>query len=258
MNGAFYIGATGLDAQQRALDVVSNNISNINTTAYKRSSARFSELLVGAHSLADGETVIRSFRGDGMNGVEVASAPRVWTQGDLRQTASELDLAIDGAGFIPVMAAEGRSLLWRGGALKLSGDGYLATADGLPLQAMIAVPQDAKAVVIARDGTVSATIDGQAEPRELGKIDLAYMADPSLLTEAGAGYFESDDPSAVSVVAAGEEGAGFLVQGSLEGANVELSAEMIQLLVLQRAYAASAQVVQAGDTLMAISNSLRR
>lgn len=253
MNGAFYIGATGLDAQQRALDVIANNISNINTTGFKRSSVRFSELVSRPAATADGPQGTTT-----LSGVIVEATPKVWSQGGMRRTGQTLDLAIDGNGFIELLGPAGRTMLWRGGALKVNADGYLASSDGLPLHAMVAVPNGAKALKIDSDGTVSAPIDGQQGDQVLGKIDVVMVSDPGALAETGSGYFELSDPSLLLAGSAGEAGAGLFVQGSLEGANVELSDEMIQLLLVQRAYAANAQVIQAGDQLMSINNGLRR
>lgn len=257
MNGAFYIGATGLDAQQRALDVVAHNIANINTAAYKRSGIRFSELTA---TFRDGNDMPLApvQRSDLLGGVALTATPRIWTQGDLRQTDGQLDIALDGPGFIELMGANGRTLLWRGGTLKINEDGFLATSDGALLKTMISVPQDATDLVIARDGTVTAVVDGEEGSQQVGRLDVVLVKDPDRLAEAGQGYYEAADAADVLTVEAGEDGAGVFVQGALEQANVQLSDEMVTLLLLQRAYAASAQVVQAGDQLMSIANNLRR
>lgn len=257
MNGAFYIGAVGLSAEQRALDVAANNIANINTPAFKRSSARFSELVM---PLRDGSGMPIPARADGSGfaGVAVDAASRVWSQGDMRQTGQAMDIAIDGPGFIELMGSAGRTLLWRGGTMKINGDGYLAAADGTPLRAMISVPQEATELAIDRDGKVSALLSAEEGRREIGRIDVVVAKDPDSLAAVGSGYFETSDESAVQSVDAGEEGGGVFAQGMLEQANVQLSDEMVTLLLLQRAYAADAQLVQAGDQLMAIANGLRR
>lgn len=256
MNGAFYIGAAGLNAQQRALDVISNNIANINTIGFKRSAVRFSDLVVPSENLAAFDTV-RSEGGQGL-GAAARSAAHVWTQGDLRQTGQSMDLAIEGEGFIEMMGPAGETLLWRGGTLKVNADGYLAASDGTMLHAMISVPRDTNAIAIARDGTVTATAEGEAGSVEIGRIDLVLIKDKDSLGDTGGGYYRSDDAANLYTVEPQREGGGALVQGALETANVQLSDEMVSLLLMQRAYAANAQVVQAGDQLMGILNSLRR
>ena len=255
MNGAFYVGAIGLDAQQRALDVVANNIANINTGGFKRSAVRFVDLVPPMRG-ASGDPVAAARRGDALAGAMIASTPQIWTQGPLQQTGSSLDLAINGEGFIEVMGPAGRDVLWRGGTLQVNADGYLAATDGTPLRAMISVPQGTTALTIAPDGTVSGNANGTVE--QLGHIDLVMSRAPETLVADGNGYYEAADPADLVTARPGEDGTGVLVQGSLEGSNVELADEMTNLLLMQRAFAANAQVVQAGDQMMSIVNQLRR
>src|SRR6478752_541756 len=213
MNGAFYIAATGLRSQQSALDVTANNIANLNTPGFKRVKVRFSELVspTGAPTLG-GAGVTPS-------GVSADSAQRVFTQGDLRDTGGAMDLAIRGDGFIELMGPSGRSLLWRGGALKVDEEGFLAASNGMALRAMIAVPTGADDLKISADGRVTASLDGQA-PSEIGRIDLAMVRDAESLTATGDGVFELAENGAVTSVGAGEGGGGVFVQGASEASNV--------------------------------------
>lgn len=252
MNGAFYIGATGLHAQQRALDVVANNIGNINTTAFKRSEVRFSELVTPGLHAGTAEGKVKP----GFAGVVLQATPRVWTPGDLQQTSDAAHIAIDGAGFIEVMGPEGRGLLWRGGILKVNSDGFLATEDGMTLRSMISMPNEGGAVSIDRSGVVS--IDGVNGIEEIGRIELTMVKDLSALSAFGSGYYEAQHAGDIYTVAAGEEGGGTFAQGALEGSNVQLSDEMVRLMLFQRVFASSAQIVQAGDQLMSIVNNLRK
>jgi flagellar basal-body rod protein FlgG len=256
MNGVFYIGATGLGAQQRALDVVGHNVANINTPAFKRSAVRFAELTATRTEAAD-FALAPPQGGDLLAGVMLGPSARVWTQGDLRRTDGRLDVAIDGAGFIELIGQNGRTLLWRGGTLRISEDGYLATSDGVPLKTVIAVPREATDIEIARDGTITAVLEEEGAVR-IGRLDVVVTDDPQSLIEAGQGYYETLDAAAVRTTEAGEEGAGVFVQGAVEQSNIELADEMVTLLLLQRAYAASAQLVQVGDQLISIANNLRR
>lgn len=253
MNGAFYIGATGLGAQQRALDVTANNIANINTPAFKRTGVRFSELVTGP-GLVDG---LAPMAQPGLAGVAAADFPRIYEQGDLRETGDPLSIAIKGDGLIELMGARGETLLWRGGAMKVNADGYLSTASGLPLKAMISVPQGATALTIDRDGVVTAAEDGGVS-REIGRIDLVVVKDAASLETLGEGVYRVEDIQNLITATPGEDGAGLIVQGSVETSNVELADEMVMMLLVQRAYAANAQVIQAGDQLMSIANNLRR
>ncbi len=255
MNGAFYIGAVGLDAQQQALNVVANNVANINTAGFKRQSIQFADLVSPTQDLGENDTNLTSQIGGGA-GVMLAATPHVWTQGPLTQTGKPLDVAISGDGFLEVLGPSGSNLLWRGGSLQVNQDGQLATADGNALRAMISVPQGAQNLLISSNGAVSAQIG--TETKELGQLDIALAKDPSSLIDEGSGYYAAQDANDLTIVKPGEEGGGTFVQGSLETSNVSLSDEMVNLIVLQRAYGASAQVVQAGDQLMSIVNGLRR
>lgn len=257
MNGAFYVGATGLRAQQRALDVTANNIANMNTPAFKRSEVRFSELVSTPYDPAGGLRIQGEDLSSTLQGVRTSTSSRVFTQGDLRQTGKPLDLAIDGDGFIELIGPGGQDALWRGGTLKVNADGYLAAANGMPLKGMISVPAEASTISIGRDGRVQAQIKGEA-PAEIGRIDLVLPKDLSALTAQGEGLYHVENAADLVTVAAGEDGGGVLTQGSIEVSNVELSDEMVTLLLMQRAYSANAQVVQAGDQLMGIVNSLKR
>jgi len=257
MNGAFYIGATGLRSQQSALDVIANNIANINTPAFKRSEVRFSELVTPLTDSARTDLAAPDLASL-MAGVSMTSSPRVFEQGDLRQTDKPLDIAISGDGLIELMGPAGQTMLWRGGSLKVNADGYLAAENGMPLKAMIAVPQGTTALTIERDGTVRAQGDGESPTREIGQIDLVQPRDMDELSGLGGGLFKPDPNAELVALTPGEDGGGVLIQGSIEASNVDLAQEMVTLLLLQRAYAANAQVIQAGDQLMGIANGLKR
>ena len=259
MNGTFYIGATGLEAQQRALEIAANNIANMNTTAFKRSAVRFAELVAPLAEPADPSTTRPApDQISGLGGVASMASSVIWTQGALRPTGSLSDVAIQGNGFIEVLGSDGQVKLWRGGTLKVNDDGYLATLDGSALRNMISIPAGATTLTIATDGTVTAATAGSDTPTRLGQIELAIVNDPSQLQPLGAGYFGNPSASLITGTQAGQQGAGTIVQGSLEGSNVELADQMVELMLLQRSYAASAQLVQAGDQMMSILNNLRK
>jgi flagellar basal-body rod protein FlgG len=285
MNGAIYIGATGLDAQERALDVVSNNIANINTSGFKRSQVQFIAML-GAVAPADAArsrvranvigaaapafaTRLGSTQPDGavdalsdtsteLMGVKLGTTQTDFSQGTLAQTGHPLDVAISGDGFFELAGPGGQTLLWRGGTLTVNSDGYLAASNGMPLKSMISIPVGASSLTIGADGKVQAVLAGSSNPTAIGQITLATAKDPSTLSAVSGGLYAPE--SEVDLVSAtpGNDGMGMLVSGSIEASNVNLASEMVSLMLMQRAYAANAQVVQAGDQLMAITNELRR
>lgn len=261
MNGVFQIGATGLHAQDRALEIVANNITNMNTQGFKRSNVHFSEMIgprlpagitgEGAASANDGPAP------QGLLGVSSAQGARIFSDGELRPTGNPLDIAIRGDGFIELVGADGQVLLWRGGTLRVNEEGFLAGAGGLQLKSAISVPEGATAITIDAAGEVRALSPGEAEPRSVGRIELVLVRNLEGLSAQEGGLYRAAAADDVVTAEPGEQGGRF-VQGSLELSNVVLTDEMVQLMMMQRAYAASAQVVQAGDQLMAIANGLKR
>ncbi|MFS2319190.1 flagellar hook-basal body protein [Maricaulis sp. D1M11] len=246
MNTAFDIAGVGLSNYQRALDILAHNVTNLNTTGFKRTDVRFSDILAASA----GEP--RPAAGARLTPHTVMSV-----QGEMQQTGGALDLAIDGLGFIELMGDHGESVLWRGGHLRLNEDGYLTADNGLTLRAMINLPYDSAELEIAEDGRVLSR-DGTGETREIGHIDLVRVMDDGALTARSGGYYTLEPGTRLVDVQPGEDGAGLLRHGYVERSNVDLSAEMIELMIIQRAYTANAQVVQAADQLASITNNLRR
>jgi len=253
MNGAFYIGAIGLQSQQRALEVIANNIANINTPAFKRSEVRFTELMAAGVPGA-------GLGVDALEGVRAQASSPVFSQGELRTTGKAMDVAIEGDGFLELQGPDGRTYLWRGGTLSIGADGFLsASSSGLALKAMISAPREATSLEIARDGTVRAVMgEGQPAGEEIGRLEVVRARDGALSAPLGGGLYEVASPSDLMAATPGEDGAGAIVQGAVEGSNVLLAEQMVTLMLMQRAFAANAQVLQAGDQLMAIANGLRR
>ena len=256
MNGIFYIGATGLNAQQNAVDIVANNITNLNTTAYKRSSVSFAELIAPSNTGPSADTRAMGSAA----GVTIRSPLHDFSAAELHPTNTAMDLAIRGQGFIPLSrATDGEALLWRGGTLHVNADGYLAAPNGQPLEAMIAVPRDSSDLTISTTCRVMATVPGQKDPVEIGQIDLAMPTDTAKLVALCDGIYRLDESHAsLDMGTPGTEGSGLLAQGYAEASNVQLSDELVNLMVYQRAYAANARLVQVGDELMSIANGLKR
>jgi flagellar basal-body rod protein FlgG len=255
MSQALAIGAAGLEAQQRALDAAANNIANINTTGFKRADVQFSQMIMSA---SDPDNPPTDLTGDAsLAGVSAHTVLALDAQGDITQTGNSLDLAIDGRGFVPLLGAHGQELLWRGGTLHIA-NGALVTEDGVPLAAGLSVPANATAIEIDADGQVIAHASAGDAGNVIGRIGLVEVDDPNAVEPLDGGVLRVLDESGLSEATAGENGAGTFVQGALERSNVDLSSEMISLIVVQRAYAANAQMLSAADQLMGIANNLRR
>jgi len=254
MSNAFEIAGVGLAAEQRALDIIANNITNVNTPSFKRADVQFAEMV---SQVSDPDTPRADLSAEpALAGVSTRAILALNQQGDLEHTGRTLDLAISGEGFIELMGPNGQTLLWRGGPLAVNNDGQL-TAGGVPLKASISVPADASNFTIAANGEVSAQVSG-GTPTILGQIGLIRVTDPASVERLDGGFYRVVDDARLETATPGEDGAGTLVQGSVEHSNVAITDEMVRLMIVQRAFAASAQVVQAADQLTGIANNLRR
>lgn len=256
MSGALEVAMVGMRAQQRSLETIAGNISNINTPAFKRVDLRFTEL-VGT-GITDGSDKVSRNGLDRVAGVSPWTVPLLDTQGQVEATGNPLDLAIEGNGFVELLGPGGKTLLWRGGNLRVMEDGALATSSGFLLKAGINIPQDATAMRIDRAGKVFVTMAGVTGETQLGEIGIVKVLDTSAVERLDGGVFALNDETGVLAGAPGEDGLGGFVQGSLERSNVDLNAEMVALLIAQRAYAANAQVARAADEFYGVANGLRR
>ncbi|WP_294296548.1 flagellar hook basal-body protein [uncultured Sphingomonas sp.] len=256
-SGAFQVAAIGMGTQQRALDAIANNIANVNTTAFKRSEVRFADVVVAsADRVATPADVSRP--ADQLAGVALDTLFMVNEQGPVERTGNAMDLAIEGAGFIELIGPGGQTMLWRGGGLTVGADGLLSAANGMALKAGITVPEDATGLTIAADGSVTAKLGDATTPVEIGQIRLVKIVDTGATRRLDGGLYRLADGEALSDAVPGEDGHGALVQGALERSNVQLTDEMVRMMLVQRAYAANAQIAQAADQMMSIANGLRR
>lgn len=257
MNGAFEVGAVALRAQQRALETIANNVANVNTPAFKRADVQFAEVVTAG---PDAVTQTQKLALEAMSpngGVRMSVRSAISEAGEMRTTGVSMDIAIEGAGFIEVLGPDGQAHLWRGGRLEVNRDGYLAMAGGATLRSLIAVPDDVTDIQIDRDGTVRG-LGNDGEALELGQITLVRTDTDADLQRMGNGLFRLAEGSRSIDAVPGEDGVGVIQQGMVEGSNVEMTAAMVEMLVLQRAFAASAQVIQAADQISSITNNLKR
>ncbi len=249
------MGAVGLESQQQALDTIANNIANLNTSTFKRSDVRFTEIM--ASRLEDAIAPDLQQR-TVPAGVMADSEFMLLEQGDLRRTGRALDIAVNGPGFIELMGPSGQTFLWRGGTLKVTEEGLLAASNNMPLRAMINIPDNVTDLEIDNTGLVRATTADDLEVIELGQINLVGLKDSQGVQRLDGGLYMVSPDVRISEAFPGEDGMGLIEQGAIEGSNVKLTEEMVQLTLVQRSFAANAQVVQAADQLMGIANGLRR
>ncbi|MEZ5709165.1 MAG: flagellar basal-body rod protein FlgG [Blastomonas sp.] len=257
-NGALQVARTGLDAQNTKMRVIANNLANVNTTGFKRDRASFETLayqqriMPGAQSDAQNEYATGLALG---TGVQVAGTMKIDTQGTLQPTGNAFDLAIEGAGYFQIEMADGTTAYTRAGNFARNGEGQLVTQEGMPLIPSIQVPEGATNITIGADGTVSATLAGEAEATELGKIETANFTNPAGLRSIGSNLLVETGSSGAPIVgAAGEAGRGTLRQGSLEGSNVNIVEELVDMIETQRAYEVNSKMIQATDEMLQFAN----
>jgi flagellar basal-body rod protein FlgG len=259
MLDSLYIGASGMHAQQTNVDVISNNLANVNTSAFKKNRVSFEDLMYRETSRQNGllgasESVHRLGVGTGVSGTS-----KVFTAGELKKSDSPLDIAIRGQGFLEVSMPDGSSAYTRSGSMEVNRDGFLTTSEGYLLKPSIQIPGDATEIVIEPAGRVMVRIPADKELLEVGHLDLVNFTNPGGLNPNGGNlYLASDRSGDPQIGKPGENGFGTLAQSFLETSNVKLMEEMINLIIAQRAYEINAKVVQASDEMLAMSNNLRR
>jgi flagellar basal-body rod protein FlgG len=249
------IGATGMEAHQKNLDTIANNIANANTPGFKKDRVGFVDLMMregGRLASSAGTPALAA-------GVGIGSVTKVFAAGDMRKTDAPLDVAIDGEGFFAVAMDDGTAAYTRGGSLKVGKDGLLSAPSGQPLRPAVRIPENAKAVTISRDGRVTVTLETGSSPVEVGQLELVRFANLSGLEAQGEGLYRATDASGeAQAVRPGEDGAGTVVQGFVEGSNVRMVDEMVNLMLAQRAYEASLQVVKSADEMLGMVNNMRK
>lgn len=259
MNQALWVAKTGLDAQQTRLSVISNNLANVSTTGYKQSRAVFEDLLYQNIRQVGGQTSQETRLPTGLmlgSGSRVVATEKIHTQGSIEITDSALDIAIDGRGFFPILLPDGTESYTRDGGFKLSDQGQLVTASGYTLQPGINIPANVQSITIGNDGSVSVLQAGQSAPTTVGNLQIVGFINPQGLQPIGENLFvESAASGAPQAGTPGLTGLGNLRQGSLEGSNVNIVAEMVGMIETQRAYEMNSKVISTADGMMQYLNN---
>lgn len=256
------IAATGMAAQQMRVDVISNNIANMSTAAYRPRVAEFSDLVYQQY-LTPGTitsqlgTVVPAGIQLG-TGVKASTVSVEITQGSMRQTGGELDIAIDGNGFLEIALPDGETAFTRDGKLNRSADGEIVTMDGYALADGITIPADASRISISRDGQVSAYFDNQAEGQSIGVISLVSFVNEKGLEALGDNLFRETEASGdANRQVPGSNGLGTIRQGFLEDSSVDVVKEISDLIEAQRGYELNSKVITASDEMLAATTRLR-
>lgn len=262
MNRALSIAASGMQAQQLNVDVISNNIANLNTTGFKRGRADFQDLIYqtlrpAGVSAAGGNQTPTGIQ-LGLGTMPVATQ-KIFLQGSFEETENKLDMAIEGDGFFQVLLPNGDKAYTRDGSFNVDKDGKIVNAQGYPLEPAITIPDDSLSISIAPDGTISVIQEGQVEASEIGAIELARFINSAGLSSQGRNLFiETDASGSPTTAVPGENGLGMIAQGYLEMSNVSVVDEMVKMIAAQRAYETNSKAVKAADEMLDVANNLKR
>jgi flagellar basal-body rod protein FlgG len=258
---ALYSAASGMKAQEMAVDNIAHNLSNANTTGFKSRQIQFQDLLyqtvLQPGAAASSQSVVPTGLQIGL-GTRPASNEIVLAQGNLSSTSNPLDLAIQGNGFFQVLQASGQIAYTRAGSFHLDRQGNVVTLNGQALIPQITIPPGAQSVTIASDGTVSFTLPGQTAAQNGGQIQLANFQNAAGLNSLGQTLYTPTDASGDATIGnpGGQEGMGTLLQGYTEQSNVSVVDEFVNLIMSQRTYEANSKVVTAADQMYQKVNSM--
>ena len=259
---ALQIAATGMLAQQMRVETISNNLANMSTTGYNARRAEFSDLHYqqmtrpGTINATDG-TIVPTGVQLGL-GVRPAAVSIHLAQGSLSATGGDLDIAIDGSGFLEVTLPSGQSAYTRDGGLKMTGDGLIVTSDGYPVSPEIVIPSDARSISINADGEVFAYFAEATAGQQIGQFDLTGFTNAKGLEAIGSNLFVETEASGPPLTSTpGQDGLGTLRQGYLEDSSVDAVREITELIAAQRGYEMNSKVISAADQMMGATTQVR-
>ena len=257
MNQALWVAKTGLDAQQTRMSVISNNLANTNTTGFKQDRASFEDLLYQQVRQPGGSTSSQTQLPSGLQlGVRVVATAKNFSQGGQQQTGRALDVMVNGRGFFEVMMPDGSSAYTRDGTFQINAQGELVTNSGYPVQPGIQIPEGAQSLTIGSDGTLSVQMSGQAASVEIGSLTLTDFINPAGLQAKGENLFlETTASGPAQNGTPGLNGLGSVVQGALEGSNVNVVEELVSMIETQRAYEMNAKAISTTDSMLGYLNN---
>ena len=259
---ALWTAASGMRAQQLTIDVIANNLANVQTSGFKRSRVDFQDLIyettvVPGTVSAEGLEIPSGFQVG--HGSRAVSTQRIFLGGDLQQTSNPLDMAIEGEGFFQITQPSGELAYTRAGSFRQDSQGRLVNAEGFLLDPAITIPGNALSINIGTDGSVSVTLPDVVQPQQVGTLQLARFTNPAGLQGAGHNLFLPTQASGDATPGTpGQEGFGTILQGFVEGSNVNVVEEMVNLIAGQRAYEISSRAIRSADEMMQTANSLVR
>lgn len=254
MEPALWVSKSGLEAQDKNISTIANNLANVNTTGFKKGRALFEDLIYQNLRQAGAQSSQNSQIPTGINmgtGVHLVATEKMFGQGGIQNTQNPLDIAIEGRGFLTVLMPDGSQAYTRDGSLKTDNTGQIVTNNGYPIQPAMTIPAQTTSITIGNDGTVSATVAGATTPTVIGTMQLADFTNPAGLQPLGQNLFSQTAASgAAQVDSPGKSGLGSVLQNSLEASNVNVVEELVNMIQAQRSYEITAKSIQTVDSML--------
>jgi flagellar basal-body rod protein FlgG len=262
MMRALWTSASGMMAQQLNMDVISNNLSNVNTTGFKKARVEFQDLLYEHLRRAGAIDSLGQQLPLGLevgHGVRPAATQKIFSTGDIQITNNPLDLMITGDGFFQIAMPDGTLRYTKDGSFKMDSTGRLVTSDGHPLEPPVIIPAEATGIVVRSNGQIEITLPRGQGNEVVGQIQLARVMNPAGMESEAKNMFSVTEATGEVVLGTpGLDGFGEIQQGALENSNVKVIEEMVNLITTQRAYEVNTKAIQASDEMLSQANNLRR
>lgn len=261
---SLWTAASGMTGQQFNIDTISNNLSNVNTTGFKKNRADFEDLLYQTKKVAGTPATEVTLVPTGVqvgHGVKVAATQKIYTQGSLQNTGNVSDLAIEGEGFFRVLLYDGTYGYTRDGAFKIDSNGQLVTSNGYRLMPEVVLPEGfiRESLTVSQDGRVTVKVPGSDDPVAVGQLELYRFVNPTGLQAIGENLLKVSAASGDSIQGRpGFDGMGKTIHRFLEMSNVSIVQEMVNMIVAQRAYEFNSKAIQTSDTMLGIAANLKR
>jgi flagellar basal-body rod protein FlgG len=261
---SLYTASTGMWAQQLHMDTITNNISNVSSVSYKKQNINFKDLMyqtIREPGVRDPEGNYAPAGIEVGLGVKLGGISKVFSQGSMRSTGNDFDMAIQGDGFFQIQQPNGNIGYTRDGTFQRSYDGTMVTTDGFKVYPEIVVPDGYDSIEVTADGYVTATRSGteSGDTVQLGQMELASFVNNQGLKSIGSSYYvETDGSGSPMLGSPGENGVGKIAQRYLEESNVDMVEEMVGMITAQRAYESASKAISTSDEMLQTINGLKR
>lgn len=254
MEPALWISKSGLEAQDKNISTIANNLANVNTTGFKKGRALFEDLIYQNLRQAGAQSSDSTQVPTGINmgtGVHLVATEKMFEQGGIQNTTNPLDVAIEGRGFLTVLMPDGKLAYTRDGSLKPDATGQIVNNNGYPIQPGMSLPAQTTGITISATGVVSATVAGNATPTQIGTLQLSDFMNPAGLQPIGGNLFtETAASGAAQTGNPAQNGLGTLQQNALEASNVNVVEELVNMIQAQRSYEITAKSIQTVDNML--------